>query len=224
MKFRLKYLQICELVDRMGWGTQQRVNAMSALQKLQKYVKPGRVYRRVQLALYSNAVDRHLNELVDKGVLQKLAGGIYYCPKKSEFGDLPPDEEKLIGAFLQDEDFLVRSLNVYNALGLGTTQLYNEKLVYNHKRDGRLTIGGRKFYFIKSRKFPKKKMAGSEEFMLVDLVNNLHLLAEDEQQLRLRVQEKTKRLDQKQLMRQVVKYGCKRTQKFFMQFLDVGYA
>ena len=42
-----------------------------------------------------------------------------------------------MAAFLRDKDFLVFSPSAYNTLGLGTTQLYNRTLVYNHKPTGR---------------------------------------------------------------------------------------
>ncbi|RYG31935.1 hypothetical protein EON81_21775, partial [bacterium] len=41
----------------------------------------------------------------------------------------------------QDNRFLVTSPNAYNTLGVGTTQLYNKKTVYNHKRHGNFTLG-----------------------------------------------------------------------------------
>ena len=154
---------------------------MNALEKLRQHLRPGQVYRRAQLAEFSSAVDRHLKQLVELGELQKLKAGVYYRPLKSTFGDVPPDENKLVEAFLKDTDFLVVSLNAYNSMGVGTTQLYNEKLVYNHKRDGRMKLNGQQYYFLKNRKFPKKM---SEEFLLVDLVNNLDLLAENKDKLK----------------------------------------
>ena len=39
-------------------------------------LQAGRVYRREDLARLSNAVDRHLNELVSTGMLKKLAQGL----------------------------------------------------------------------------------------------------------------------------------------------------
>ena len=39
-------------------------------------LQAGRVYRREELARLSNAVDRHLNELVSTGMLKKLAQGL----------------------------------------------------------------------------------------------------------------------------------------------------
>ena len=49
-------------------------------------LQAGRVYRREDFARLSNAVDRHLRELVSTGVLKKLAQGLYYAPKQSNFG------------------------------------------------------------------------------------------------------------------------------------------
>lgn len=67
------------------------------------------------------------------------------------------------------------SPNAYNSLGVGTTQLYDKTVVYNHKRHGTFSLGGRNFEFRMKPTFPK---ALSKEFLLVDLVNNLDRLAE----------------------------------------------
>jgi hypothetical protein len=56
-----------------------------ATARLADELQAGRVYRREDLARLSNAVDRHLNELVSTGLLKKLAQGLYYAPKQSNF-------------------------------------------------------------------------------------------------------------------------------------------
>lgn len=185
---------------------------MSKLKEFKKHLRPGQVYRRAELAKQSKSVDRHLQELVKEGFLQKLAGGVYYCPKKTSFGEVPPEDDKLVRAFLKDDDFLVTSLNSYNSLGVGTTQLYNERLVYNHKRDGRRTLNGRQFYFLKNRRFPQKP---SREFLLVDLVNNLDFLAEDRKAVRDKVAEKALSMDKGKLLKAAHQFGGARTKKFF---------
>ncbi len=185
---------------------------MSALNELKKHLKSGQVYRRCDLAKFSNAVDRHLQQLVKAGVLQKLAGGLYYCPKQTSFGEAPPDDEKLVGAFLKDNSFYITSLNAYNSLGVGASQLYNERLVYNYKRDGRHTLNGRNFYFIKRPRFPKKS---SVEFLLVDLMNNLHFLAEDQEKLRENAAQKALTMDRKKMMKAVSNYAGVRAKNFF---------
>ena len=97
-------------------------------------MKPGLVYRRVELANWSKSVDRHLEELLNEGALQKPSQGVYFFPKESTFGKIPPDEKVLVYSFLKDERFLSTSRNAYNSLGISTIQLYNEQIVYNHKR------------------------------------------------------------------------------------------
>ena len=76
-------------------------NRMSALNELKKHLRPGQVYRRADLLPWSNAVDRHLKQLVEEGMLTKLAGGLYHYPKQTSFGAAPADDEKLFEAFLE---------------------------------------------------------------------------------------------------------------------------
>ena len=91
---------------------------MSALNELKKHLRPGQVYRRADLLPWSNAVDRHLKQLVEEGTLTKLSGGVYAYPKRSRFGTVPADDEKLVEAFLKDHRFLLTTPNAYNALGV----------------------------------------------------------------------------------------------------------
>ncbi|MEQ1705788.1 MAG: hypothetical protein ABL867_07450 [Rickettsiales bacterium] len=185
---------------------------MSKLQEIKKHLRPGQVYRREDLAKWSNAVDRHLKQLQEEGKLTKLSGGLYYCPKKTVFGNTPADDRKLVEAFLRDHRFLLTSPNAYNSLGLGTTQLYNETIVYNHKRHGRFELGGRTFEFRVKPRFP---MRLTTEFLLVDMVNNLDALAEDTSAVLERVKKKLPTFRQVALMRCVQEYGSIRTKKFF---------
>ncbi|RLJ16090.1 hypothetical protein DJ031_17595 [bacterium endosymbiont of Escarpia laminata] len=189
---------------------------MKRLDQLKKHLRPGRVYRRADLAQWSKSVDRHARELVDEGVLQKLQNGLYYYPKASVFGRVPADERELVRSFLKEDDFLLTSPNAYNTLGLGTTQLYNNRVVYNHKRHGRFTLGGLSFEFRRKPRFPRKL---SEEFLLVDLLNNLPTLAEDTEALRSRARAKAKELNASKLRLAARNYGKVATRKFFDQVL-----
>jgi len=189
---------------------------MKRLDQLKKHLRPGRVYRRADLARWSKSVDRHARQLVEEGVLQKLRNGLYYCPKVSVFGQVPPDERELVRTFLKEDDFLLTSPNAYNTLGLGTTQLYNTRVVYNHKRHGRFTLGGLPFEFRRKPRFPRKL---TEEFLLVDLLNNLPGLAEDSGILRERARAKAKALDATKLKKAARNYGKVATRKFLDQVL-----
>jgi len=175
-------------------------------------LRRGQVYRRSDLEQHSTAVDRHLGALVKEGALQKVAPGMYYYPKESAFGMVPPKEEMLVRSFLKDNRFLVTSPNFYNNLGVGTTQLYNKQVVYNHKRHGDYKLGNTNFTFVKKPHFPKR---ATSEFLLVDLVNNLDTLAEDKKMVLSRVADKARKMDPKKLGKAVKDYGSVRTQKLF---------
>ena len=177
---------------------------MKKVEELKRHLKSGQVYRRADLARWSNAVDRHIVALLNEGYLEKLSQGVYHVPKKTVFGATPPDEEVLVRTFLKDDDFLLTSPNAYNSLGVGTTQLYNKRVVYNHKRHGEVKLGGRKFFFHAKHRFPKKL---TQEFLLVDLVNNLKSLAEDQDEVLKKVVSKAKTMDTKKLQQSVNVYG-----------------
>lgn len=189
---------------------------MNALDKLKKHLRPGQVYRRADLLPWSNAVDRHLKQLVEEGTLTKLAGGVYAYPKPSRFGAVPADDEKLVEAFLKDHRFLLTTPNAYNALGVGSTQLYNETVVYNRKRHGRFRLGKREYDFRKKPYFP---LSPTDEFLLVDLVDNLDRLAERKTAMLEAVKKKASRMDPKALSRAVREYGGLKSRKFFEPIL-----
>jgi hypothetical protein len=190
---------------------------MSQLEEVKKQLQPGEVYRRADLARWSSAVDRHLRQLQQDGTLTKLSGGLYYYPKKTAFGEAPADDQRIVQAFLKDDRFLLTSANAYNVLGVGTTQLYNETVVYNHKRHGHFVLGGRCFNFRVKPHFPDTL---SEAFLLVDLLNNLDQLAEDHEMILRAAREKASTMDHRTLREAVQLYGGVRAQKFLAAVLE----
>jgi hypothetical protein len=189
---------------------------MTGLQALKKHLRPGQVYRREDLTQWSSAVDRHVKQLLSDGTLTKLSGGLYLYPKETVFGKAPAEDDKLVGSFLKDHRFLLASPNAYNGLGVGTTQLYDKTVVYNHKRHGLFSLGGRTFDFRVKPAFPKTL---SGEFLLVDLVNNLDRLAESKNEVLGRVKERAASYDVPRLQRAARDYGNVRTKKFFAEAL-----
>jgi hypothetical protein len=190
---------------------------MNRLEELKSHLKQGRVYRREDMIEWSNAIDRHLEKLVEESVLEKLAQGLYYVPKISAFGKVPPDEDVLVRGFLKDDRFLLVSPNSYNSLGVGTTQLYNKKVVYNHKRHGIFKLGNREFDFQRKYDFPTKI---TQEFLLVDLVNNLDELAEDRAIVLNKVLSKAKQLPTQKLKLAITKYGSVKAKKLFKEVIN----
>ncbi len=180
------------------------------METLRQHIKPGHVYRRSDLEYYSSAIDRHLGMLTKDGSLIKLSQGVYYAPKSSKFGLVPPDDVVLVESFLKDSDFLMVKPNVYNTLGLGLTQLYNTTWVYNHKRKGEFKFNGKSFEFKIKSSFPNQL---TKEFLLVDLLNNLDELAEDQNQTIKRIPEKLSSFNNEELMRVAQQYGSGRTKQ-----------
>jgi hypothetical protein len=155
--------------------------------------------------------------LVSTGTLKKLAQGLYYAPKQSSFGPLPPTDEQVVQGFLRDKDFLVFSPSSYNTVGLGTTQLYNSTLVYNHKRHGVFKLGNRQFHFRVKPRFPKKL---TPEFLYVDLLNNLEELAEDRDSVLSQARTKYLSFNQSLLLKTLDNYGSMATRKRVREWVN----
>ena len=111
-----------------------------------------------------------------RGNAHQLAVGLYHYPRQASFGPVPAEHKALVTAFLKDHGFLLMSPNAYNSPGAGLAQLYNTTWVYDHKRHGRFQLGKRNLDFRVKAHFPKTL---SEEFLIVDLVDSIHCLAED---------------------------------------------
>jgi hypothetical protein len=114
----------------------------------------------------------------------------------------------LIRSFLGDNSFLLTSPNHYNSLGVGTTQLYNRRIVYNHKRNGEFKLGNRIFDFRVKRNFPRRLTV---EFLLVDLINNVDQLAEDRDKILRNALLKVVRINPNRLRSLIDRYGTRKT-------------
>ncbi len=187
------------------------------LERLKATLVPGHVYRRSDLARLSSNVDRHLQALVAEGHLKKLDHGMYSAPKQTPFGEAPPETHSLLQAFLNDDHFVVYGPSQFNALGLGTTQLYNRTVVFNRKRVGEYTLGGRTYSFHRWREAPKQLTA---EFLVVEVLNRLDDLAEDREALLANLSLKLGTFNQRKLLYAASHYGTLSTQKKLKAMLD----
>jgi len=187
---------------------------MKKVEALRSKLRKGKAYRREDLVRWSTSIDRHLSQLVEEGVLKKLAQGLFYVPKPSAFGPTPPDENEVIKTYLKGDNFLIVSPNYYNSLGLGATQLYNRKRIYNHKKHEDVKLGNKVYEFRRKPKFPKKI---SREYLVVDLLNNLKYLAEDEQVILKNLQKNIYTFESKALQTNAQRYGTIRTKKTLQQ-------
>ncbi len=176
----------------------------------------GKVFRRKDLADQLPSVDRELGLAVKAGTVRKAAQGLYYVPRKTPFGDVPPSEEALVEKFLDDRHFLMFNPSCYNALGLGTTQLYSKTVVYNHKRHGKFALAGFEFDFRDKPRFPSRKQV-NREYLLVDMLNNLTDLAEDPDTVLSNVRRKLDTFDASRLEKMLADYGSARTRRVLRQ-------
>lgn len=190
---------------------------MTALNEFKRHLRPGQVYRRKDLARWSNAVDRHVRTLVDDGRLEKVGAGLYMSPRRTRFGNAPARREKLVETFLGDDRFLMVSPNAFNGLGLGTTQLYNVPVVYNRKRHGRFRLDGRLYDFRMRPTVPTKL---SEELLLVDLLHNADRLAEDKDLVLPKALSRARRMDRTRLAKAVRDFGSARAERLLAPVLE----
>jgi len=196
-----------------------QLSPQSKTSPLARHLRAGRVYRREDLVAYSTSVDRELQQMVAAGRLAKAAQGLYYAPRKSVFGDAPPAEDELLAAFLKDKNFLSFNPSVYNSLRLGMTQLYNKTIVYNHKRHGKFRLGNREFDFRVKHRFPMPNQV-SNEYLLVDMLNNFDELAEDEEHVFAIVRRKLPQFDAKKLQKSLQEYGSAATRRLMKRWLN----
>ena len=190
---------------------------MNRLEEFRSHLKQVKVYRREDLIRWTASVDRHLAILVQEGFLTKLSQGLYYVPKESVFGKVPPEEEQLVSSFLKDKRFLIFSPNAYNTLGVGTTQLYNLTVVYNKKRHGIFKLGNREFDFRRKYDFPARL---TPEFLFVDLINNLGDLAEDSNDILNNALAKYSQVQSPKWINAVNKYGNVKTKKLLLKSVE----
>jgi hypothetical protein len=177
------------------------------------------VYRRADLAPLSSNVDRHLAKLVAEGHLKKISQGMYAAPKTTEFGEAPPNNESLLKSFLKDDHFVVYGPSQFNALGLGTTQMYNRLIVFNRKRVGEFNLGGRTYSFHRWREAPKQL---TREFLVVELLSRIDELAEDRQQVLTTLKQKLAGFNRRRLLIASSKYGTLSSQKRLKRLLECG--
>lgn len=131
-------------------------------------LEPGRVYRTRDLSRWGANAPRLAKRLVREGKLTPLAHGLYAHLRKGRFGTVPPRDEELMRGFLDGGRFVFTGPDRWNSLGLGTTGLFAAPVVYNAKRSGTFTLGGKSFV-LRRVAFPEKP---TPEWYVVDLFEN----------------------------------------------------
>ena len=189
---------------------------MNSLEKMRRKLKPRAIYRRENFANLSSNVDRYLKTLVLENALVKIQNGLYMCPEPTPFGKALPKENQLLKNFLKDDRFVVYDLSLFTSLGLGLTQLHNERIVFNRKRHGEFEFNGKHYSFYRWREAPKKL---SKEFLYVEFLNRFDKLAENNEKNKKLLKKQLKKLNQKKLQRTVKNYGKESTKKKLQSIL-----
>ena len=138
------------------------------MRRIELSLEPGRVYRPKDFADQARNPTVVLERLVSEGRLERLAHGLYHCPREGRFGPRPPDDDALLRAFLGGRDYVQSGPAFWSALRLGPTALAAMPLVYNLVRSGVLKVGRRTFEFRRIR-FP---LQPTREWYAVDLLNH----------------------------------------------------
>jgi hypothetical protein len=173
-------------------------------------LQPGRVYRTRDMKPWTANAPRTARRLVREGRLVALAQGLYACPKRGRFGAVPATDEEILRAFLGGSAFIITGPDRWNALGLGTTAMFAMPLVYNTKRSGTFTFGGRSF-LLRRVAFPPNP---SPEWFVVDLFENAEQAGASRAELGHALGEAVGRgdLDRDRLREMAERFGTKATQ------------
>ncbi len=175
-------------------------------------LRPGTVYRTKHFAKYGKNPTRLVTRLVDEGRLEKLRSGLYYAPKGSRFGVVPPSNDELLRTFFDGASYLVTGPSVWNTLALGSTAVTNVQLVYNQERTGEIELAGRRFDLRRVR-FPRRDVG--LEYFVVDLFENAELAGVEWSVLRDNLSRAVanQRFDPRRLEDAASRYGSKLTQR-----------
>jgi hypothetical protein len=172
-------------------------------------LKPGRVYRTQELLRWGRNATRLARRLERMKLLLSLGHGLYFRPEQSRFGPVPPTDEEVLRGFLKGAPFLLSGSSRWNALGLGSSAVAAEQLVYNTKRTGTFRFGNRAYRFRRVR-FPRSP---APEWFAVDLLQNHELAGVGLGQLREGLERALRagRLRAQQLRESAARYGTRRT-------------
>ena len=124
---------------------------------------------------------------------------------------MPPDDTEVMRAFLDGDSFVMMGPERWNALGLGTTAVYAAQLVYNRKRTGRFTFGGRPFE-LRRVEFPDNP---TSELFAIDLLDNAHQAGASRAELERALGQPSNAVasDDERLRRMADRFGLQTTRK-----------
>jgi len=99
-----------------------------------------------------SATSKTIERLIKKGKIKRISTGIFYKPKQTPFGELKPDEEKIITPYLFKNGkriAYITGLLLYNKMGL-TTQIPKEISIASREKRIYISKGNIKAKAVKS--------------------------------------------------------------------------
>lgn len=120
------------------------------------------------------AVAKELSNLFKKGILRRVAKGMYYKPSYSRFGELSPTDTDLLIKYIEltkDKIGYLSGTNIYRRMGL-TTQLSKEFVIMNDTKKGILNMQDIHIKFVKSPIILKENLP-NEDIKLLQILDAL---------------------------------------------------
>ena len=99
-----------------------------------------------------SAASKSIERLIKKKIIKRISTGVFYKPKQTVFGELKPDEEKIITPYLfknRKRIAYITGLLLYNKMGL-TTQIPKEISIASNKKRIYISKGNIKAKAVKS--------------------------------------------------------------------------
>ena len=119
-----------------------------------------------------NAVALALSRLVKKGLIKRIAKGMYYKPKVSKYGVLKPNENEILKKILKKkaQGYYVSGISSFNKLGL-TTQVPSTIEIFGKTSSRERKIGNVKIRYVNINKNNR-----SEDFEYLQILDSLRLI------------------------------------------------
>jgi len=120
-----------------------------------KTIEEGKTFTYKDLAIEKSAYPataKKIERLIKKGIIKRISTGVFYKPKQTVFGELRPDEEKIITPYLFHNGkriAYITGLLLYNKMGL-TTQIPKEISIASNKKRIYISKGNIKANAVKS--------------------------------------------------------------------------
>lgn len=131
------------------------MNIAKRIEKEINNIEAGNIFTYKDLAIKNeeySATSKTIERLIKKGVIKRISTGVFYKPKQTAFGELKPDEEKIITPYLFKNCkriAYITGLLLYNKMGL-TTQIPKEISIASREKRISISKGNIKGNAVKS--------------------------------------------------------------------------